>query len=46
MRREMLTKDELVAKLREQSVERIEEVRWAFMESDGRISVRRYKDAR
>ena len=44
MRREMLTRDELLSKLREQGVERVEEVRWAFMESDGQISVRRIKD--
>jgi len=44
LRREMLTRDEVLSKLREQGVERVEEVRWAFMESDGRISVRKYKD--
>lgn len=44
LRREMLTADELMAKLREQSVERLEEVRWAFMESDGQISVRRVRE--
>ena len=43
MRREMLTKDELLSKLREQGIERLEEVRWAFMESDGQISVRRVR---
>jgi uncharacterized membrane protein YcaP (DUF421 family) len=41
LRREMLTRDELMAQLREQSIERLDEVRWAYMESDGRISVRR-----
>ena len=44
LRREMLTVDELMSKLRQQSVERIEEVRWAFMESDGQISLRRFHD--
>jgi uncharacterized membrane protein YcaP (DUF421 family) len=44
LRREMLTKDELMSKLREQGVERLAEVRWAFMESDGQISVRKYRD--
>ena len=44
MRREMLTHDELMSKLREQGVEQVKEVRWAFMESDGQISVRRFKD--
>jgi uncharacterized membrane protein YcaP (DUF421 family) len=41
MRREMLTRDELLSKLREHGVERPEEVRWAYMESDGQVSVRR-----
>lgn len=44
MRREMLTHDELMSKLRQQGIERSEEVRWAYMESDGQISVRRYRD--
>lgn len=44
LRREMLTRDELMSKLREQGVEHVGEVRWAYMESDGQISVRRYKD--
>lgn len=42
LRREMLTRDELMGKLREQGVEDFAEVRWAYMESDGAISVRRY----
>jgi uncharacterized membrane protein YcaP (DUF421 family) len=44
LRREMLTHDELMSKLREQSVESFEEVRWAYMEGDGQISVRRFRD--
>lgn len=44
LRREMLTRDELLSKLREQSVEGVEEVRWAYLESDGQISLRRYRD--
>lgn len=44
LRREMLTMDELEAKLREQGVERAEEVRWAYMEADGQFSLRRYVD--
>jgi uncharacterized membrane protein YcaP (DUF421 family) len=44
MRREMLTKDELLSKLREQGIEQPGEVRWAYMESDGKISVRRFRD--
>src|SRR5688572_26016757 len=37
MRREMLTRDELLAKLRENGVERVDEVKWAYMESDGEV---------
>lgn len=44
LRREMLTREELLSKLREQGIERLEEVRWACMESDGQISVRKRKD--
>ncbi len=44
LRREMLTQNELESKLREQSVKSVAEVRWAYMESDGQISVRRYRD--
>jgi uncharacterized membrane protein YcaP (DUF421 family) len=44
MRREWLTHDELMSKLREQGVERPDEVRWAYMEADGQISVRKYAD--
>jgi uncharacterized membrane protein YcaP (DUF421 family) len=44
LRRELMTHDELMSKLRQQAVEKAEEVRWAYMESDGQISVRRYKD--
>jgi uncharacterized membrane protein YcaP (DUF421 family) len=44
LRREMLTHDELMSKLRQESVERLEEVRWAYMEGDGQISVRRFRD--
>ena len=39
MRRELLTEDELLGKLREQGVENIAEVRIARMESDGNLSV-------
>ena len=44
LRREMLTRSELLSQLRQQSVESVAEVRWAYMESDGHISVRRYRD--
>lgn len=41
LRREMLTKDELLSKLRLHGIERIEDVKWAYMEGDGEISVGR-----
>jgi uncharacterized membrane protein YcaP (DUF421 family) len=44
LRREMITHDELMSKLRLQSIADVDEVRWAYMESDGEISVRRYRD--
>jgi uncharacterized membrane protein YcaP (DUF421 family) len=39
MRRELVTVDELRAKLRAQGIEKFEQVKLAFMESDGEISV-------
>lgn len=36
---EMLTMDDLMSKLREQGVERLDQVKHAYMESDGTISV-------
>ena len=39
LRREMLTDDELHAKLRENGVDHVGEVRDAFMESDGQVTV-------
>ena len=39
LRREMITKDELLAKLREQGIEDIGQVRIARLESDGTLSV-------
>jgi len=39
MRKELLTKDELMSQLREQGVEDLDEVAHAYMEGDGRISV-------
>jgi uncharacterized membrane protein YcaP (DUF421 family) len=41
LRREMLTRDELLSKLRQHGIEGPEDVRWAYMESDGRVSVAR-----
>jgi uncharacterized membrane protein YcaP (DUF421 family) len=47
MRREMLTREELLAKLREHGVEGVDQVKWAYMESDGKVSVgRRNGEAR
>lgn len=42
LREEFLSEDELMSKLREQGVERVEEVKRATMESDGTVSVIRY----
>jgi uncharacterized membrane protein YcaP (DUF421 family) len=39
MRKELITEEELLGELREQGVERFEEVKLCFMESDGHISV-------
>jgi uncharacterized membrane protein YcaP (DUF421 family) len=39
MRQEMITEDELMGKLREHGVERIDAVKKAYLEGDGRISV-------
>lgn len=45
MRREMLTREELLSKLREHGIDGPEEVRWAYMESDGKVSVARRRGA-
>jgi uncharacterized membrane protein YcaP (DUF421 family) len=39
MRRELITEDELLSKLRQQGVDDLSEVKEAFMEGDGQISV-------
>ncbi len=39
MRRELVTEDELMANLREQGVNRLEDVAAVYMEADGRLSV-------
>ncbi len=39
LRQEMVTEDELMGRLRENGIERIEEVKKAYLEGDGRISV-------
>lgn len=46
LREEYLSQDELMAKLREQGVERVEEVKRATMESDGTVSVIRFDTQR
>ena len=45
LRRELLTLDDLRAKLREQGIEDVQQVKAAFMESDGMISVVRAQGA-
>ncbi len=42
MRRELITAEELQAKLREQGVESIDEIKIAYMEENGEISLLRY----
>jgi len=39
MRRELVSVDELKAKLRQQGIENLDQVKAAYMESDGEISV-------
>jgi uncharacterized membrane protein YcaP (DUF421 family) len=39
MRQEMITEDELMSKLREQGVENVSEVKKAYLEGDGQVSV-------
>ena len=39
MRREMITEEELIAQLREQGVEHVEDVKKCYLEGDGHISV-------
>ena len=39
LRKEMITKEELIGELREQGVEDVKEVKYSYMESDGHISV-------
>ncbi|MDQ2639831.1 MAG: DUF421 domain-containing protein [Pseudomonadota bacterium] len=43
LRREHLTRDEVMSKLREQGIIHLRDVRHAYMESDGQISVMRYE---
>jgi uncharacterized membrane protein YcaP (DUF421 family) len=45
LRREMLSPDEVMSKLREQGITHLREVRHAYLESDGEISVARYFDS-
>lgn len=45
MRREFVTLEELEEKLREQGIEKLSEVKAAYLEGDGQISVIRAKDA-
>ena len=42
LRRELINERELMAQLRKQGVEKLEEVKKAFMEADGSISVRKF----
>jgi len=44
MRQELITEDELMMQLREQGLDDVSKVKQAFIESDGRISVIRWKE--
>lgn len=46
MRHELITEEELMSQLREQGLDDVKEVKNAFMESDGHISVVQYKQKR
>lgn len=39
MRRELITKEELESRLREEGLEHMQEVKYCYMEGDGRISI-------
>jgi uncharacterized membrane protein YcaP (DUF421 family) len=39
LRKELVTEDELMAQLRKQGIERVQEVKRAFMETDGNVTV-------
>jgi uncharacterized membrane protein YcaP (DUF421 family) len=39
LRKEMISEEELLGELREQGVEKVEEVKYSYMEADGHISV-------
>lgn len=46
MRQELITREELMSQLRQQGIERCEEVQGAYIEGDGRISIiKKKKDA-
>jgi uncharacterized membrane protein YcaP (DUF421 family) len=45
LRKEMITEDELRSQLREQSIDRYEEVKLAILEGDGRLSVLKQKQS-
>ena len=42
--RQFLTKDDLESKLRQQGIESLDEVKRAYLEGDGEVSVIRYKE--
>jgi uncharacterized membrane protein YcaP (DUF421 family) len=45
MRRELITREELMSQLREQGIESVEQVREAFVEGDGQISIVPYEQS-
>ena len=44
LRRQLITVEELMSKLREKGIADVSEVRLAMLESDGELSVRKYRD--
>ncbi len=44
LRRQWMSEDELMSKLREQGIEDVSEIKWAYMESSGQVSVRTFRD--
>jgi len=39
LRREMITEEELIQQLREQGIQKVQEVKESYIEGDGRVSV-------
>ncbi len=44
MRQELITRQELLSQIRQQGIENIKEIRRAYIEGDGRISILKFED--